>query len=313
MTKEKKETKYFGKTLKQYQDKKEWNEAYNLIDNYIETSSTFETSRLDTIRSLNIALDKLFNAELKSDKVMVSASTTLSQLFDKIADQDKETMQGDYYKNLKKEVVSNTITNAFNDTVELATQDGTDSYKSGKNTLKNEWKSGDMIAKQNDLVPMTTDGKGNPIANNIEAKQKVSVQTIKELYSSIIGGTTSNKPIGLIGKVKQLNESLLHEVLGLKVNLELLELLNHTDDIIDYYINYTETLDSNNDATLATYKLGKEMVSKYNSTNIVLNKVKLPKAFKSKQVLGNVKAEAIENNADREPIILTSEKTGTNN
>ena len=47
-------------------------------------------------------------------------------------------------------------------------------------------------------------------------------------------------------------------------------------------------------------QFGKEMVSKYNSTNIVLNKVKLPKAFKSKEVLGNVKAEAIENNADRE-------------
>ena len=53
------ETKFFDKELKHYQAKAEWKEAHSIIDNYIDTASTFETSREQTIRELGIKLHKL--------------------------------------------------------------------------------------------------------------------------------------------------------------------------------------------------------------------------------------------------------------
>ena len=71
-----KETKFFDKELKHYQSKVEWKEAHSIIDNYIDTASTFETSREQTIRELGIKHHKLFREELSKQTMMVNAQAT---------------------------------------------------------------------------------------------------------------------------------------------------------------------------------------------------------------------------------------------
>ena len=63
-----------------------------------------------------------------------------------------------------------------------------------------------MIANQNELVPMTTDENGVSIPNQVTAKQSVPTRAIDNFYSIIIGGNTKNRPDGIIGKFKQINE-----------------------------------------------------------------------------------------------------------
>tara|TARA_A100000172_G_scaffold3811_1_gene2367 strand:+ start:285 stop:1247 length:963 start_codon:yes stop_codon:yes gene_type:complete len=301
------EAKFFDKELKHYQSKAEWKLANSIISDYMETSATFETSRLDTIRSLGTNLHALFSVELSKQKVLVNAQATLSTLFDKIADCDDETMKSDYYKKLKFRTTHNLIVDTFDSEVSMALENGSASYKAGKKTIKNEWKAGDMIAKQNHIVPNTTDESGNSIPNRIETLQSVSNASIDDYYKIIVGGNPTPKANDLIGRIKKLNQEIILEVLGLKVNLELLELVRKTSDIIDEYINYYDTLDNENEATETTLVHGNTMVSRYNSTDIVLNKVKLPKKFKSKKILGMVKPEAIENNADRKSKLIKDE------
>ena len=303
-----KETKFFDKELKHYQSKVEWKEAHSIIDNYMDTASTFETSREQTIRDLTLKLNTLFSDELSKQKVMISAQSTLSILYDELADQTKEVMQQDYYKNLKKRVLKNLIVDTFNPNVSMALENGTASYKSGKKTIKNEWFSGDMIANQNELVPMTTDENGVSIPNKVEAKQSVPTRAIDNFYSVVIGGNTKNKPDGIIGKFKQINELLISEVLALRTNPELLEIVNKTSDIIDEYIVYSGSFDESGKASEQTLEIGKNLVRDFNSEKILLNKVKLPKIFKSKKVIGNVKAEAIENFADQEAKLVIKDK-----
>ena len=303
-----KETKFFDKELKHYQSKVEWKEAHSIIDNYMDTASTFETSREQTIRDLTLKLNTLFSDELSKQKVMISAQSTLSILYDELADQTKEVMQQDYYKNLKKRVLKNLIVDTFNPNVSMALENGTASYKSGKKTIKNEWLAGDMIANQNELVPMTTDENGVSIPNKVEAKQSVPTRAIDNFYSVVIGGNTKNKPDGIIGKFKQINELLISEVLALRTNPELLEIVNKTSDIIDEYIVYSGSFDESGKASEQTLEIGKNLVRDFNSTKILLNKVKLPKIFKSKKVIGNVKAEAIENFADQEAKLVIKDK-----
>ena len=303
-----KETKFFDKELKHYQSKVEWKEAHSIIDNYMDTASTFETSREQTIRDLTLKLNTLFSDELSKQKVMISAQSTLSILYDELADQTKEVMQQDYYKNLKKRVLKNLIVDTFNPNVSMALENGTASYKSGKKTIKNEWLAGDMIANQNELVPMTTDENGVSIPNKVEAKQSVPTRAIDNFYSVVIGGNTKNKPDGIIGKFKQINELLISEVLALRTNPELLEIVNKTSDIIDEYIVYSGSFDESGKASEQTLEIGKNLVRDFNSEKILLNKVKLPKIFKSKKVIGNVKAEAIENFADQEAKLVVKDK-----
>ncbi len=303
-----KETKFFDKELKHYQSKVEWKEAHSIIDNYMDTASTFETSREQTIRDLTLKLNTLFSDELSKQKVMISAQSTLSILYDELADQTKEVMQQDYYKNLKKRVLKNLIVDTFNPNVSMALENGTASYKSGKKTIKNEWLAGDMIANQNELVPMTTDENGVSIPNKVEAKQSVPTRAIDNFYSVVIGGNTKNKPDGIIGKFKQINELLISEVLALRTNPELLEIVNKTSDIIDEYIVYSGSFDESGKASEQTLEIGKNLVRDFNSEKILLNKVKLPKIFKSKKVIGNVKAEAIENFADQEAKLVIKDK-----
>ena len=303
-----KETKFFDKELKHYQSKVEWKEAHSIIDNYMDTASTFETSREQTIRDLTLKLNTLFSDEISKQKVMISAQSTLSILYDELADQTKEVMQQDYYKNLKKRVLKNLIVDTFNPNVSMALENGTASYKSGKKTNKNEWLAGDMIANQNELVPMTTDENGVSIPNKVEAKQSVPTRAIDNFYSVVIGGNTKNKPDGIIGKFKQINELLISEVLALRTNPELLEIVNKTSDIIDEYIVYSGSFDESGKASEQTLEIGKNLVRDFNSTKILLNKVKLPKIFKSKKVIGNVKAEAIENFADQEAKLVVKDK-----
>ena len=302
------ETKFFDKELKHYQSKVEWKQAHSIIDNYIDTASTFETSREQTIRDLTLKLHTLFSDELSKQKVMISAQATLSILYDELADQTKEVMQQDYYKNLKKRVLKNLIVNTFNSEVSMALENGSATYKSGKKTIKNEWFAGDMIAKQNDLVPMTTDENGVPIPNKIETKQSVPTRAIDNYYSVVIGGNTKNKPEGIVGKLKLINELLISEVLALRTNEELLKIVNKTSDIICEYINYDSSFDASGNATDQTLEIGKNLVRDFNSENIVLNKVKLPKKFKSKKVIGNVKPEVIENFADQESKLIPKDK-----
>ena len=303
-----KETKFFDKELKHYQSKVEWKEAHSIIDNYMDTASTFETSREQTIRDLTLKLNTLFSDELSKQKVMISAQSTLSILYDELADQTKEVMQQDYYKNLKKRVLKNLIVDTFNPNVSMDLENGTASYKSGKKTIKNEWLAGDMIANQNELVPMTTDENGVSIPNKVEAKQSVPTRAIDNFYSVVIGGNTKNKPDGIIGKFKQINELLISEVLALRTNPELLEIVNKTSDIIDEYIVYSGSFDESGKASEQTLEIGKNLVRDFNSEKILLNKVKLPKIFKSKKVIGNVKAEAIENFADQEAKLVIKDK-----
>ena len=303
-----KETKFFDKELKHYQSKVEWKEAHSIIDNYMDTASTFETSREQTIRDLTLKIHTLFSDELSKQKVMISAQATLSILYDELADQTKEVMQQDYYKNLKKRVLKNLIVDTFNPNVSMALENGTASYKSGKKTIKNEWLAGDMIANQNELVPMTTDENGVSIPNKVEAKQSVPTRAIDNFYSVVIGGNTKNKPDGIIGKFKQINELLISEVLALRTNPELLEIVNKTSDIIDEYIVYSGSFDESGKASEQTLEIGKNLVRDFNSEKILLNKVKLPKIFKSKKVIGNVKAEAIENFADQEAKLVIKDK-----
>ena len=303
-----KETKFFDKELKHYQSKVEWKEAHSIIDNYMDTASTFETSREQTIRDLTLKLNTLFSDELSKQKVMISAQSTLSILYDELADQTKEVMQQDYYKNLKKRVLKNLIVDTFNPNVSMALENGTASYKSGKKTIKNEWFSGDMIANQNELVPMPTDENGVSIPNQVTAKQSVPTRAIDNFYSIIIGGNTKNRPDGIIGKFKQINELLISEVLALRTNPELLEIVNKTSDIIDEYIVYSDSFDKSSKASEQTLEIGKNLVRDFNSEKILLNKVKLPKIFKSKKVIGNVKAEAIENFADQEAKLVIKDK-----
>ena len=303
-----KETKFFDKELKHYQSKVEWKEAHSIIDNYMDTASTFETSREQTIRDLTLKLNTLFSDELSKQKVMISAQSTLSILYDELADQTKEVMQQDYYKNLKKRVLKNLIVDTFNPNVSMALENGTASYKSGKKTIKNEWLAGDMIANQNELVPMTTDENGVSIPNKVEAKQSVPTRAIDNFYSVVIGGNTKNKPDGIIGKFKQINELLISEVLAMRTNPELLEIVNKTSDIIDEYIVYSGSFDESGKASEQTLEIGKNLVRDFNSEKILLNKVKLPKIFKSKKVIGNVKAEAIENFADQEAKLVIKDK-----
>ena len=239
---------------------------------------------------------------------MISAQSTLSILYDELADQTKEVMQQDYYKNLKKRVLKNLIVDTFNPNVSMALENGTASYKSGKKTIKNEWLAGDMIANQNELVPMTTDENGVSIPNKVEAKQSVPTRAIDNFYSVVIGGNTKNKPDGIIGKFKQINELLISEVLALRTNPELLEIVNKTSDIIDEYIVYSGSFDESGKASEQTLEIGKNLVRDFNSEKILLNKVKLPKIFKSKKVIGNVKAEAIENFADQEAKLVIKDK-----
>ena len=302
------ETKFFDKELKHYQAKAEWKEAHSIIDNYIDTASTFDASREQTIRDLGIKLHKLFSEELSKQTIMVNAQATLSSLYDELAEQTKEVMQQDYYKNLKKRVCKNLIVDTFNPNVSMALENGSATYKSGKKTIKNEWLAGDMIANQNELVPMTTDENGVSIPNNIEAKQSVPTRAIDNFYSVVIGGNTKNKPDGIIGKFKQINELLISEVLALRTNPELLEIVNKTSDIIDEYIVYSGYFDESGKASEQTLEIGKNLVRDFNSEKILLNKVKLPKIFKSKKVIGNVKAEAIENFADQEAKLVVKDK-----
>mgnify|MGYP003126655488 FL=1 len=303
------ETKFFDKELKHYQAKTEWKEAHSIIDNYIDTASTFETSREQTIRDLGIKLHKLFSEELSNQLIMVNAQSTLSTLYDELADQTKEVMQQDFYKNLKKRVCRNLIVDTFNSNVSMALENGSASYKSGKKTIKNEWLAGDMIANQNELAPMSTDENGVTIPNKVTAKQSVPTRAIDNFFSIIIGGNTKNKPDGIIGKFKQVNELLISEVLALRTNPELLVLVNQTSDIIDNYIVYSESFDASGNESQQTLEIGKNLVRDFNSEKILLNKVKLPKKFKSKKVIGNVKAEAIENFKDQEAKLVVKDKT----
>ena len=94
----------------------------------------------------------------------------------------------------------------------------------------------------------------------------------------------------------------------MRTNPELLEIVNKTSDIIDEYIVYSGSFDESGKASEQTLEIGKNLVRDFNSEKILLNKVKLPKIFKSKKVIGNVKAEAIENFADQEAKLVIKDK-----